>query len=324
MGLLVPEDFPLRSLANDEERAVVEAFRDHLSDDWVVLPDVALVAKSRDHQIDVVLAHPREGVAVIEVKGHRVQLRDGRFVSDRGPLDVAATRSGAQQRLRAARSAPRDGAVARRPERGVRDRVPEHTSRRGDLPPDLKPEQFMTSTFVDDPADAIDRLMRLRWGGRNIGDRRSDGDRSGVAPGRRARVRRDGAGAPGPATDGRPVRPARAHARAARRQPARPRHRGSGQRQDTARCGVGEACALARGERVLLTCYNDPLGGMLVERVPPNDRLVVGSFWTVARTFDGMPPLDVPDGADGEWWDTVAVGHLHSHWPQDHRRASTP
>ena len=126
VGLLVPEDFPLRSLANDEERAVVEALRDHLSDDWVVLPDVALVAKSRDHQIDVVLAHPREGVAVIEVKGHRVQLRDGRFVSERGPLDVqphAQARSNAYE-LRD--SAPRRGPVARRPERGVRDRVPEH------------------------------------------------------------------------------------------------------------------------------------------------------------------------------------------------------
>ena len=28
-----------------------------------------------------------------------------------------------------------------------------------------------------------------------------------------------------------------------------------------------------------------------------------------------MPPLEVPDDADGVWWDTVAVGHLHSHWP---------
>ena len=29
MGLLVPENFPMRSLANSEERLVVEALRDH-------------------------------------------------------------------------------------------------------------------------------------------------------------------------------------------------------------------------------------------------------------------------------------------------------
>ena len=33
MGLLVPEDFPLSLLANDDERIVVEALRDRLSDD---------------------------------------------------------------------------------------------------------------------------------------------------------------------------------------------------------------------------------------------------------------------------------------------------
>ena len=63
----MPEDFSLRTLANDEERAVVEALRDRLSDDWLMFPDVALATDRRDHQIDVVLAHPREGVAVIEV-----------------------------------------------------------------------------------------------------------------------------------------------------------------------------------------------------------------------------------------------------------------
>jgi Nuclease-related domain len=91
VGLVVPEDFPLRGLLNDEERAVVEALRDRLSDDWLVFPDVALATDRRDHQIDVVLAHPREGVAVIEVKGHRVQLRNGQFVPDRGQLPSSRT-----------------------------------------------------------------------------------------------------------------------------------------------------------------------------------------------------------------------------------------
>ena len=100
VGQIVPDDFSLRTLVNDEERAVVEALRDHLSDDWLVLPDVALATDRRDHQIDVVLVHPREGLAVIEVKGHRVQLRHGQFVPDRGHLPVQPHVQARQQRLR--------------------------------------------------------------------------------------------------------------------------------------------------------------------------------------------------------------------------------
>ena len=44
VGLLVPDDFPMSTLVNDAERAVVEALRDQLSDDWLVLPDVGLAA----------------------------------------------------------------------------------------------------------------------------------------------------------------------------------------------------------------------------------------------------------------------------------------
>jgi Nuclease-related domain len=314
VGVLVPEDFSLRSLANDEERVVVEALRDRLSDDWLVIPDVGLVTDRRDRQIDVVIAHPREGVAVIEVKGHRVQLRHGQFVPDRGHLPV-------QPHVQA-----RDNAYALRD--WLRAAVPElsglkveygvvfpnTTDRRGDLPPELKPVQFMTSTFLDDPADAIDRLMCLRWGGQDIG---VDGlgavaralrpdcelDCDDAARARRARQRMDEL----------------CEQRVAALEPLDVNRRvlvtggaGSGK---TRLASAWARRALGRGDRVLLTCYNDPLGDILVERFPPNDLLAVGPFYDVVRRLDGMPALEVPAEADGRWWETVAVGHLHSHWP---------
>ena len=78
MGRLVPDDFPLSSLANDAERRVVEAFRDGLTDGWLILPDVGLRA-GRDHQLDIVLVHQDWGVVNIEVKGHRMRVRDGEW-----------------------------------------------------------------------------------------------------------------------------------------------------------------------------------------------------------------------------------------------------
>ncbi len=70
MGILVPPNFPMSSLANEAERRVVELLCDRLTDTWMVIPDVGLLSQ-RDHQIDIVIAHPRDGVAVVEVKGHR-------------------------------------------------------------------------------------------------------------------------------------------------------------------------------------------------------------------------------------------------------------
>ena len=88
VGLLVPDDFSLRRWPMTRSARSSRRCATGLSDDWVVMPDVGLVRDHRDHQLDVVLAHPREGVAVIEVKGHRVQLRHGQFVPDRGHLPV--------------------------------------------------------------------------------------------------------------------------------------------------------------------------------------------------------------------------------------------
>ena len=74
---------------------------------------------------------------------------------------------------------------------------------------------------------------------------------------------------------------------------------------------------------MLLTCYNDPLGGEMRSRLPASDRLVVGSFFDVALNMEGLPPLAVPGDADRHFWDNIAVGHLHSNWHQVTQRFDT-
>ena len=322
VGLLVPDDLSLRALANDEEREVVEALRDRLSDDWVVMPDVGLVRDHRDHQLDVVLAHPHEGVAVIEVKGHRVQLRYGQFVPDRGHLPVQphVQARGNAYALRALLRATVPALEELQVEYAVV--FPNTVERRGELPPEVKNEQFMTSTFFDDPADAVDRLMCLRWGGQQIGATgvaavvgvlrpNCELDFDDGARVRRARQRMD------------ELCEHRVRALASLDANRRVLVTGGAGSGKTRLATAWARRALGRGERVLVTCYNDPLGDTLIERMPPHHDLVVGPFFSVARRLDGMPPLDVPPGADSAWWDTVAVGHLHSHWPQVGERFDT-
>ncbi len=52
--------------------------------------------------------------------------------------------------------------------------------------------------------------------------------------------------------------------------------------------------AVARGERLLLTCYNDPLGEYLTHRLEPSAGTRVGAFFRVALALDGMPLLAIP------------------------------
>ncbi len=84
MGILIPENFSMARLCN-AERLVVEALCEQLSDSWMVMPDVAISA-DRDYQMDVVIAHERDGIAVIEVKGHRVAVKAGQWCCDGLPL----------------------------------------------------------------------------------------------------------------------------------------------------------------------------------------------------------------------------------------------
>lgn len=67
MGRLVPDDFPMATLANAAEQRVVESLRDGLTDGWLILPDVALRGR-RDFQLDVVLLHREFGILDLEVK----------------------------------------------------------------------------------------------------------------------------------------------------------------------------------------------------------------------------------------------------------------
>ena len=154
MGVLVPEDFALSSLANDAERRVVEALRDGLTDGWLILPDVGLRGH-RDYQLDLVLVHEEWGILDIEVKGHRVQVKVGVWCHagsrlEPQPMDQARTNAYAlRDRLRLASDELSridvEYAVA----------LPNTTEVDGTLPADLHEAQLLTAAVLEDPRDAL-------------------------------------------------------------------------------------------------------------------------------------------------------------------------
>lgn len=312
MGTLLPEDFPLASLKNDAERMVVEALCDRLNDSWVVLPSVGLSDGDRDREIDVVVAHPRDGVAVVEVKGHRPVIRGGRWYAHDKPMEpqpLGQARDNAyalRARVRAFHPSLRNVRV----EYAVA--LPNVAEIDGRLPPDVHRTQVLTHRDLVDCLESIERLV-FRRSGQPLGD---SGLQQLVAL----------------------LRPtctfqyeAEARARLARsrldivcsqqvqalesldlnRRVCVTGSAGTGK----TRLAVSWALrALLRDERTLLTCFNIPLAEDLQRRLPDTDDLRIGAFHDVALHLSGMPPLEIPTDADREWWDSVEIGHLHAHW----------
>ncbi len=312
MGLLIPENFPMSSLANDEERMVVEALRDRLTDGWLIIPNVGL-SGDRDRQMDIVIAHERDGIAVIEVKGHCPVIRAGIWENHGRPMTPQpfAQATGNAYALRSLVRGLQEGLDHTRVEYAVA--FPNTMAVLGSLPKEINESQVLTSAALDAPQEAIDRLMTYRWGNRPLGAEglaaivrllRPDADFS-WDPEARARLART-----------RLEQICGQHVRVLERLDVNRRVvvTGSAGTGKTRLAMAWTRRALMRGDRVLLTCYNDPLGGEMRRRLPTDERLVVGSFFDIAMNLDGMPELEIPADAGSDFWDLVAVGHLQRHW----------
>ena len=311
MGILIPEDFPLSTLKNDEERIVVEALRDRLTDGWMIIPDVGL-AGDRDRQMDIVIAHELEGIAVIEVKGHTPTIRNGIWYAHGSPMEPQPLQQASgnayalRDRLRAIGPELSNLYV----EYGVA--FPNALEVTGQLPPSVKATQILTSRSLEDPQDAIEHLISARWGTR-LGPKvmqaiittlRPDVDFT-WDPEARARL-------------------ARMRLEQICGQHVRVLERLDQNRKVVVTGGAGTGKtrlamawtrrAMVRGERVLLTCYNDPLGEAMRRRLPEQSNLSVDSFLKIALELDGMPELEVPEDADSTFWEYDVVGHLHKYW----------
>jgi hypothetical protein len=162
VGLLIPDNFPMESLVNDAERLVVSTLVDRLTDGWYVMPDVGILG-SQGRQMDIVVAHESDGVAVIEVKGHRAQLDQGVWCSNGQPLNpqpLTQAKNNAYElrsRLRAAHlRGPRLGDVSTGPLHGAHlmvatDQTGSGTPRTPTTGPPTTPEQPSPSLVGVDP-----------------------------------------------------------------------------------------------------------------------------------------------------------------------------
>lgn len=323
MGIIVPEDFGLDTLANEAERIVVTALRDRLTDGWLVLPDIGLTG-NRDRQLDVVLVHEQQGMALIEVKGHVPRVEQGIWYAHGSPMEPQpfVQASGNAYALRDRLRASDPSLEHLRIEYAVA--FPNTSTIEGTLPPDVDARQVLTIGHLVDPTDAIEQLMTMRWGSSPLGPAGVDAVLRTLRPdatlrwepqarARLARARLDEMSA----DQIRALETLDLNRRVVVRGWA-----GTG-KSSLARAWIRRASL--RGERALLVCFNLPLAEVHRERfITANpERIMVGGFFEIALHLDGMPPLEIPDDADADWWDTIAIGHLHRHWQRVTERFDT-
>ena len=319
MGQLIPEDFPMELLRNEAERTVVDCFARTLFSNWLVVPDVGMRGRDQDHQTDIVLIHPDMGVVVVEVKGHRVGIRDGLWIGQEGtplkpqPLDQAKNNSMALQRL------------IRREIPGLEHidvvygiAFPNSPKIAGDVTPDIDLDQILLAADMDDADEPIERLVATRRSvGRSLAAHeieaivkllRPDADFA-WDPDARAKITRQRLDE---------LCDAQIRSLVSLTENRRVIARGGAGTGKTRLAVQWARKVWGEGDNVLLTCFNDPLADSLVEQfgIEPDECVLIGPFMRLALSLPGMPELEIPADADKQWWDTIAIGHINLHWPE--------
>ena len=312
MGILVPEDFDLGSLSTTE-RSVISALIDGTTDGWYVLPDVSFTIEGT-HQIDVVIAHRRDGIGIIEVKGYCPRVTAGSWFDDHGrqieapTIQLTRNRFGLRDLLRTTSDELAHVQIA------AALAFPRAATYTGELPPELSAEQLIFSDDLSEIQDAIDAMFATRYqiplsemAFEAIIARLRPDAQFHFDPDSRARRARD-----------RLAEISHLQTRALEGLDANRRvyvSGGAGTGKTRLAAAWAERAA-RRDEQVLFVCFNEPLADQLREACPPRDNLVVGAFFPTVLSLAGMPPLEIPDDADTRFWSERVVGHLHTHWPE--------
>lgn len=78
MARLFPPDFDFTTVEHSERR-VAEFFVKGLDDSWYVIPQIPILSKGKDFEIDLILLSHDHGMFIVEVKGGRITVENGKW-----------------------------------------------------------------------------------------------------------------------------------------------------------------------------------------------------------------------------------------------------
>ncbi len=326
MGRIIPADFPMEQLANNAERTVVNSFITGLFSNWLIIPSVGVRDVDGQHETDIVLIHPDMGVVLVEVKGHRVSIREGIWYGQEGtPLNPQPIKQALDNAKTLERLIRRNVEGLERLEVVFGLAFPNTREINGDLTPDINPAQVLVASDLLEPDDHIERMAHSRtvWNRALTAEQieaivallRPDAEFRWDAEARTTATREAL----------QQLCEAQISSMVSLAQNRRVLVRGGAGTGKTHLGVLWARHAWRQQDRVLLTCYNDPLAESLIDAIgfDPDESLTVGPFIRTVLAMPGMPELIIPPDADQHWWETEALGHLVRHWPQIGARFDT-
>lgn len=302
MARLIPDDFDL-SAVEPSERRVLEALLESLGPDWLLLPQVPFVDRGQDGEADLIALNAERGAVVFEVKGGTITVSDGAWYQDGHRL----AKSPVEQAVRAKHALVRKVREVAGDEHGTGlwfthavafpDAAATPTQWLG---PDLEPPMVFTTRELSWPEPALEALVDRRpeplpepamratldalrpnldfrtgpWPPPELTSRRLDEHTEDVLSTAEGLDTNPRVQVEGPAGAGK----SRLAMRWARR-------------------------ASARGERVLLMCFNLPMAALFETTFENDPNITAGNFHQVALRLLEQTGFEVPEQPSKEFWD---------------------
>ena len=309
MGVLVPETFDISRIENRDEREVVRQLIQQLSSKWLIVPNVRFRSENIDREIDILLINPDIGILDLEVKGHEFSIKDGHWHANGGPVKpqphVQATANSngllkhLKSELRLTHISVPWAVIA-----------PRSIKQTNELPASMSPWQFISRDELTNLDYCIERAVvgggrgrtkllpseiesivnflcpNINFGWDEDTWNRIARDRLNMASDQQIKM----------------LSNFDIHRRVFVVGGA-----GTGKTRLAQNWAMN---ALNRDERVLLTCYNDPLGEWLLGQLPDEESLLVAP---VLRFFQALLPreLRVDETSEGhEFWTEKLIGEV--------------
>jgi AAA domain/Nuclease-related domain len=315
MAISIPGNLPRHRFRHPAEFEVYQALVSGLRDDWIVIPslEMRLEGSFADRELDILLMHRTDGLVLVEVKSFPMVVEGGRFFykdGERLDRDPLAQMSAQRQSLTA---------LLEDLDKHVYSKIrtvlasPETIAVRGQLPTHLRNEQLWGADQLADADEAMWRLISSDHFTQSLEDQFFEKCLQRLAPSAEFDISPSGL---------RAVARARMEQRLEAETKVLESLDANQRVMVTGGAGSGKTRlatawarrAFGRGERVLFTCFNDPLGEVLRERLSAFEEIVVSPFLRYFVEAPGLPraPLQGEDEDATAYWTRV------EQWAMEH------
>jgi len=315
MGRIHPDHSTVQQLKG-AERTFAEILIEYLSDDWLIISQLDMIAPNRPYEIDFLLVNPQYGLISIEVKGGEVDVKDGEWYrkESRGG-DFHFDPSPPRQAQNAAFQL-RDALKGNHPSfrnlkvaHGVA--LPDVEAVKGSLPLEVTREMLFLAGDMTQIEEKVIACIEAAQARHYLSDSLLQNFFQIVLPSSRMVFQPDAQ-----RTIYREilnhVSLEQVRAMASLDENKRVVVQGSAGTGKTRLAILWARLAMKRGEKTLLTCYNDPLADFLNATSGDRKLPVIQPFLRLIKNLDGITELDEPMESKEKdiFWNETLTAHV--------------